>query len=207
MKPTLDWHIFPPNQDHKLSQQKLLYALEAMVRANQEELKNHRQIPLLYESGVVYKEEPKGHEDWADIPTVLHNRWGDCEDLAAWLCAELRTVWKIPCRPFLRFRKRDGNFHYHALLILPNRYKWDWEIVRHNGESVISPDGKPVTRKIRKPVFETPFLFEDPSKRLGMGGTPFSHQNAYPEILRKATDPIKKRIALTKRLLKARNAA
>lgn len=202
MHPKLDWRLFPPNQDHKLSQQKLLYALEAMVRANQEELKAHPQIPLLYESGVVYQQEPKGHEDWADIPTVLKQRWGDCEDLAAWLVAELRSVWGIPARPFLRFRKKDGNYHYHALLILPNTYRWDWEIVRKNGRPVMGPSGKPLLKRVRKPVFKAPFVFEDPSLRLGMKGT-FSHHEAYPQIIKKARDPLAKAIK-AKRLLRSR---
>ena len=209
MYPKLEWRLFPPGQDHKLSQQKLLFALEAMVRANQEELKAHPQIPLLYEAGIPYREEPKGHEDWADIPTVMKHGWGDCEDLAAWLCAELREVWKIPCRPFLRFRKRGGSYHYHALLVLPNGYRWDWEIVRQGAKPILSPAGKPILKKVRKPVFRTPFVFEDPSLRLGMRNGVFSHQNAYPQILAKASDPLKKRFAMRRRLLKsaARKAA
>lgn len=206
MSPVLDWRLFPPNQDHKLSQQKLLFAMEALVRANQEELKAHPQIPLLYESGVVYKEEPKGHEDWADIPTVIAQKWGDCEDLAGWMCAELREVWGVPCRPFLRFRKKDGAFHYHAILILPNRYTWDWEIARQGGKALLGPDGQPLVKKIRKPVFETPFVFEDPSLRLGMRGGVFSHHNAYPDILRKASDPLARNIEAQKRLLRAQSA-
>ena len=209
MHPVLQWKLFAPGEGHELSQQKLLYAMEALVRANQEELKAKPQIPLLYESGVVYQEEPKGHEDWADIPTIMRLRWGDCEDLAGWLCAELRQVWGIPCRPFLRFRKRSGNFHYHALLILPNSYKWDWAIQKKGGKTLIGPSGKPLVKRIRKPVFHAPFVFEDPSLRLGMRGGKFSHQNAYPAIMRKATDPLKKRAAVVKklRLLRARKAA
>jgi len=203
MKPTLDWQLFPPHQDHKLSQQKLLFAYEALVRANQEELKAHKQIPLIYESGVVYKQEPAGHEDWADIPTILKARWGDCEDLGGWLCAELREVWGIPCRPFLRFRKTGGNYHYHALLILPNRYVWDWEIVKSRGQTILGPDGRPATRRVRKPVFEAPYVFEDPSARLGMYNGAMNFHNAYPQILAKATDPLKKNAARAARLLKA----
>lgn len=202
MHPKLDWRLFPPNQDHKISQQKLLYALEATVRANQEELKAHPHIPLLYESGVRYQQEPKGREDWADIPTVMKQRWGDCEDLAAWLCAELRTVWGVPCRPFLRFRKKDGNYHYHALLILPSGYRWDWEIVRKGIKPVMGPSGKPLLKKVRKPFYKPPFKFEDPSLRLGMKGT-FSHQNAYPEIIKKAADPARNGAKL-RRLLRSR---
>lgn len=209
MKPKLDWKLFPPNQDHVLSQQKLLYAFEALVRADQEELRAHPQIPLIYESGCVYKEEPPGHEDWADIPTVMQNRWGDCEDLAGWLCAELRVVWGIPCKPFLRFRKKGGNYHYHALVILPNGYKWDWEIVKEKGQTVIGTDGRPILKRVRKPIFRAPFVFEDPSARLGMGNRPFTNNIAYPQILKKATDPLAKKAAIAKRLglLKARKAA
>ncbi len=192
MYPLMEWQLFPPGGGHALSQQKLLFLLEATVRANQEELRSKGSYPLLYESGVVYKEEPPGKENWADIPTVLNHKWGDCEDLAAWLCAELREVFKVPCRPFLKFRKRGGAFRYHALLILPNGWRNDVEIVRRKGRPVIGTNGQPVIRKVRKPVFHQPWVFEDPSARLGMGGRPFTNQGAYGEIIAKASDPLRR---------------
>lgn len=190
MYPVMEWKLFPPGENHVLSQQKLLYLIEALARANQAELKA-KPYPLLYESGVVYKEEPPGKENWADAPTILKHGWGDCEDLAGWLVAELREVFNVPCRPFLKFRKVGGSYRYHALVILPNGYKWDFQMMRNKGGApVIGPGGKPIIRRVRKPIFKPPFVFEDPSARLGMGGRPFSNRTAYAEIAAKTRDPV-----------------
>ncbi len=189
MFPKMEWQLFPPGGGHVLSQQKLLLLLEATCRANQEELK-HGKYPLLYKANIPYREEPPGHEDWTDIPTVIKKGWGDCEDLAAWLVAELREIFKIPCRPFLRYKKRGGAFRYHALVVLPNGYRSDVEIVRNkNGRAILNAGGAPVIKKVRKPVFKEPFVFEDPSARLGMGGRRPTNRGAYDEIRLKTRDP------------------
>ena len=79
--------------------------LESLVTINQIYLSTHKVAPLyeLARAGkVVYRNEPddlnrlvtKGHnrkvEDFAAIPAVLERGWADCDDLAPWLCAELR---------------------------------------------------------------------------------------------------------------------
>lgn len=51
------------------------------------------ELPPLYESGIVYRREPRGREWWetaADILGLVEDRSGDCEDLAAYRAAELR---------------------------------------------------------------------------------------------------------------------
>lgn len=51
-------------------------------------------LPELYESGIVYRREPKGREWWeaaVDILGLVADRSGDCEDLAAYRAAELRV--------------------------------------------------------------------------------------------------------------------
>jgi hypothetical protein len=51
------------------------------------------ELPPLYESGIVYRREPRGREWWesaADILGLVVDRSGDCEDLAAYRAAELR---------------------------------------------------------------------------------------------------------------------
>lgn len=56
--------------------------------------------PSLYASGVRYQPEPRASslataaqsvEDFAPVPVVLSRGWGDCDDLAAWRCAELQA--------------------------------------------------------------------------------------------------------------------
>jgi hypothetical protein len=44
----------------------------------------------LYESGVVYRREPNGQEDWQTARDTLIAGSGDCEDLVIWRVAELR---------------------------------------------------------------------------------------------------------------------
>lgn len=106
--------------------------------------------PLLYLSGVVYREERPGREDWPDVPTVLRNGWGDCEDLAAWRCAELR-VMGIRCEPVIKWR------HIPRAIMLSKGYPS--HTVPAGGVWLVHclvkfPDGS----------------IEDPSKILGMGG-------------------------------------
>ena len=50
-------------------------------------------LPRLYEAGIQFRPEPwqrRGLEEFADCLTVLRRGWGDCDDLAPFLCAELQ---------------------------------------------------------------------------------------------------------------------
>lgn len=70
------------------AQQRILVRfVEALAYADLELLSE--ETPSLYTSGVVYREEPGGRDDWDTWPIVLARGWGDCEDLAAWRLAEL----------------------------------------------------------------------------------------------------------------------
>lgn len=50
-----------------------------------------RVAPLahLYQTGVIYAQDPPGAVSLADIPTVIARGWGHCAHLSAWLCADL----------------------------------------------------------------------------------------------------------------------
>ncbi|MGP1665004.1 MAG: hypothetical protein ACTS5I_03625 [Rhodanobacter sp.] len=72
----------------------------------------------LYESGVRYVREGPGHEKWQPITQLYARKMGDCEDLAAARCAELRlkgedaTIHVALIRPGLihiRVRRGDGS--------------------------------------------------------------------------------------------------
>lgn len=65
----------------------LLALLMALHARNIEWLK-HNPTPGIYTSGVRYTRE-RDAEDWKDIPNVLQDMEGDCEDLATWLSASL----------------------------------------------------------------------------------------------------------------------
>jgi hypothetical protein len=97
-------------------------ALEAMaeglVRLNMwlfeaAERRGGIELPPLYETGIVYRREPKGREWWetaADALGLVADRSGDCEDLAAFRAAELRYYEDVDARVKV-IRTPRGSFH------------------------------------------------------------------------------------------------
>lgn len=77
----------------------LLRILAYLVSANRAYLRRHPRTPSIYDSGVHYRREP-GHEQWKTIPEIISDGYGDCEDLACWLIAELRQKG-IKAKPHL----------------------------------------------------------------------------------------------------------
>lgn len=59
----------------------LVYPLRALSLVNKWHHSRMKFAPL-YKSGVVYKEEKPGREDWKDVPKLYQDGDGDCEDLA-----------------------------------------------------------------------------------------------------------------------------
>ena len=49
-------------------------------------------VPPLYSSGVYYKEDPPGEENWKDCLAVLKDGHGDCDRLVSYRVAELRVA-------------------------------------------------------------------------------------------------------------------
>ena len=92
-----------------------------------------RPLPLLYKSGIMYRREPWAgrFEEFADIPTVLKRKWGDCDDLSAWRVAELqeqgesadfRIYWRPrkPGKPItmhVEVRRGDGSIEDPSRLL------------------------------------------------------------------------------------------
>lgn len=72
-------------------------------------------LPPLYQSGVRYQREPRGSEHWLLPSQVLGRGAGDCEDLAAWRAAELRTSGEDPFAQALALR--SGPRTWHAAVI------------------------------------------------------------------------------------------
>lgn len=114
--------LFEPLCDSIRFSEEIVHKLiELMISANREYIRC-KGAPLIYESGVVYRREPPGREEFKSIPVILRTGHADCEDLAAWRVAELREQgeparivikkWvlpsKIPGEPF---------YQYHVLLI------------------------------------------------------------------------------------------
>lgn len=97
----------------KDSEKSLLWMLESLVNINRIELRKNK-LPLLYKAGVRYEREST--EIWRDAVTVYRDKWGDCEDLAAWRTAELRNQGKrASCQ--LTSRKVGNMLIYHVTVL------------------------------------------------------------------------------------------
>lgn len=72
--------------------------------------------PPLYESGVRYRREEPGREDWLTADAILAQGYADCEDLAGYRAAELRREG-IPARVLVRPTRRGS---YHAVVVYPD---------------------------------------------------------------------------------------
>ena len=118
---------FNGTRDAEESLAALAAMLECLITIDTEYLRRRPTVPLLYQSGVRYEEEPLGAEFWRDIPTVLKYGTADCEDLACWLVAEKRVRFGIlatarivpqlgaptPALP-------NGRFVYHIVVATPD---------------------------------------------------------------------------------------
>jgi len=115
-----------------------------LVQVNLSYLRNHPETPKLYalakQGRVRYQPEPIGKEEWCNIPQVIKQGWGDCEDLAAFRCAELisRGVLAVPN---ISWRADGPQTIYHVTVLIGIR-KQD----------------------------KNSYIEEDPSKILGMRG-------------------------------------
>lgn len=83
--------------------QSLQALLETVDALNRSWLQAHPNVPPLYETGVIYRREPREiREDFATAPIVLARGWGDCDDLAPWRSAELVVRHGINARPIVQ---------------------------------------------------------------------------------------------------------
>lgn len=107
--------------DASRSDATLRIMLDALTQADVLYLREHPETPAVYDSGVVYHEEPEGAEDWQDIPTCLRLGWADCEDLACWQAAELIVRHGIDAwADFTKQVLADGRVLYHIIVRLPD---------------------------------------------------------------------------------------
>lgn len=139
---TLD--LFQTNdneRDRQYSQDCLKWVLECLVNCNRTYLRLHPETPNIYDAGVIYTHEDDT-EDWEGIPSIRRHKGGDCEDLGCWRVAELRERHHEPAKPYLKFTRVEGYWHYHIQVL---RYVRD-----RNGNW-------------------RPGKIEDPSALLGMG--------------------------------------
>jgi hypothetical protein len=154
------FHISLPDSDGPEHFAPLQIALEGLTKINEwhiaRALKRAQKglgnpIAPLYASGVVYKEDPPGEENWKDVHACIKDGHADCDRLAAWRTAELRVAG-IPAEPVLKWqwipRERMIATGYPPHLLRNAPGVWMVHCL------VRWPDGH----------------IEDPSKILGMGG-------------------------------------
>ena len=61
-----------------------------------------------------------GGEHFRDIPAIIENNGGDCDNIAGWRVAELRVAG-IPAKPYITWRRRpDNGMTYHAIVLWPD---------------------------------------------------------------------------------------
>jgi hypothetical protein len=106
-------------------------------------------LPKLYESGVIYKNEPRGKDVWQSAVELYGHGAGDCEDLCSSLVAE---------RLFASTRLVRGDLSLRELLLLLARAEFP-AVPR------IRPTG-PAMRHATVQLADG--TVEDPSRKLGM---------------------------------------
>ncbi len=95
--------------------------VEALADADECFLRAYH-VPLLYEAGVRYV---NAHDEWRDVPRVLEARGGDCKDLTAWRCAELRILGRqaVPRIILQEDDAQPGKVLYHVIVQSGGRFE------------------------------------------------------------------------------------
>lgn len=90
------------------------YYLDLLFKLDIDYLRDFPNTPRIYQSGVVYRTEDPGiPETWCTIPVVMRKGWGDCEDLACWLAAELVVFDHKKAWPGFSTKKFPGLILHH----------------------------------------------------------------------------------------------
>ncbi len=112
----------------------ILMALECLTQINMWHFKRGVVTPL-FDAGIRYKAEPPGEENWNDALICMGSGYGDCEDLAAYYCAERRVLYGEKARCVIKQKffspeevkstgypvvPKNGIFLIHCMVELPN---------------------------------------------------------------------------------------
>lgn len=156
------FHLTLPDTDGPAHFAPLQIALEGMTKINEWHIARSVKraakgqsggvIPPLYASGVIYKEDPPGEENWKDCYAIMKDGHGDCDRLAAWRAAELRVA----------------GIAAEAVL------KWQWiprAVMIGTGYPARLLGNAPGVWMVHCLVRFPDGSVEDPSKILGMGGS------------------------------------
>jgi len=109
---------FGTEREREHANEVLQIMLDALYKVNCSYLRRFPETASLYASGVRYRKEAPGKEEWQDIPTVLKQGFGDCEDLACFRAAELTVREGVPAVPSLKWQRIPSKnmVLYHILV-------------------------------------------------------------------------------------------
>ena len=121
---------FAPGVDIEHGMLVLRVLLNALYEIDCDQWERNPQYPGLFDSGVRYKREPRGVEEWQDVAETLRRRHGDCEDLACMLASEITVRKGIDARPDFTLReivREDGSVTkmFHIFVRMPNGSRID----------------------------------------------------------------------------------
>jgi hypothetical protein len=89
-----------------------------------------------------------GGEHFRDIPRVIDNGGGDCDNVASWRCAELREKG-IRARPYITWRRRpDGGMTYHVVVWWPDGTHEDPSLLLGMGGEARADERREEERKL-----------------------------------------------------------
>lgn len=108
--------LFVSEAQRPASERILRLLLEALTQSNELYLAHNPGTPSLYRSGVRYQREPAGQEQWLSIPALYAQGHGDCEDLAAARCAEIRLGGGSCALDFYWRKLPEGVLMYHIIV-------------------------------------------------------------------------------------------
>lgn len=89
-----------------------------------------------------------GGEIFREIPRILLNGGGDCDNVASWRCAELRELGINAC-PYITWRTRsDGGMTYHVIVRWPDGSSEDPSLLLGMGGASRAQDRAEEERKL-----------------------------------------------------------
>jgi hypothetical protein len=106
-------------------------------------------------------------EHFREIPRIIEHGGGDCDNVAAWRCAELREHG-IDAKPYITWRKRpDGGTTYHVVVLWPDGTHEDPSLLLGMGGAAREPDRLAEEEKLGERTAD--FIRGIARKRLGVG--------------------------------------
>jgi hypothetical protein len=111
---------FVLGRDEELLQKSINTLLATLTFCDVAYLRNHPEVPPIYQSGVRYQRECGSNDDWQDVPTTLKLKTGDCEDFACWRAAELQARGIAAWPMTLVRRTPSGKIAFHPVVKWPD---------------------------------------------------------------------------------------